>query len=219
MKLYKYTAISSLDSLKTALRLVQHKADSLQLAMVRFDGKVNSFDQIIYLQLTVFIVIITILLTIGGLIAWTAVVKPFTTRLNLLNEAIALQKSEIGETINTELAAIKESNDAQIKSLNATKSQAIRAMFYIAKNEKWHYLTFMWGLRLFATQVKSTSKSWETLMNEIIASLDYVEEASELKPFSREIEKLFEAIVDKKDKRFDEKLNLIKAKYYTLLNK
>jgi hypothetical protein len=141
--------------------MLDAKVDSLQIIVSKTEIGKTYFDQIINLQLTVFVVIITIILGLVGLISWRFVLKPFeksTENIRVeMNQLLTDQKTEF----DLHKAELNERFKDLIDEQGVIARQAMRGIFYVHKDQDPD-TAIIWGLRLAQAYLKDLemSKSW-----------------------------------------------------------
>lgn len=210
---------AEVDSLKNALRSLHYQVDSLQGVTTKFEAKISSFDQIIYLQLTVFIVIITVIVGIAALVTWSSFAKPFTNRLNNFEAKLQDYSNNKRTDLEAQKSELVKYFAKKIKELDKVKSNAQKAMYLVTKNEKMWGTTLVWIFSII-TEDKSLEnnqiKTWLSLAMNSIEKL--IAGESTISPSSRKkIENCLSLMSKSQDEGVNKRLNKFRAKYYSYI--
>jgi hypothetical protein len=140
--------ISPIDSLKTVSHHLGAKIDSLKLSISAIDYKLENLDKITYIQITAFILIVTIIVAIAGFLSWGTLFVSIRRREANIRTLITNQFTEQNLALESLNETFEKKYTEFTKAQNAISSQAMRSMYFHAIQYKEYAGALIFSLRL-----------------------------------------------------------------------
>jgi hypothetical protein len=150
--IYSYHTIDSLKKINSQLSI---KLDSVQKSIEKINIKLENLDKITYLQISAFILIVTIIVAIAGFLSWGAVFASLRRRERRLRVDIANQLAVQKIEFDSSQKSFEIKFEEMSKNQEVIANRAMRGMYFHCVQHNQLPSAVAWVLRICCSYLKT----------------------------------------------------------------